>query len=47
VFVAAVVVAVAIATSTSTTVVHYRTVIGKDAQDAINSIRGIIDKYTN
>ncbi len=46
VFTAAVVIAVVIATSTSNTVVHYRTVVGHDAQSAINSLRGVVNKYT-
>lgn len=45
-FVAAVVVAVAIATSTSNTVVHARTVVGKDAQDAINQVKSLVNQYT-
>jgi serine/threonine-protein kinase len=45
-FVAAVVVAVVIATSTSPTVVHFKTVVGKDAQSAISSLQNIINQYT-
>ena len=45
-FTAAVVVAVAIATSTSNTVVHARTVVGKDAQDAINQVKSLVNQYT-
>ncbi|MGZ4306051.1 MAG: protein kinase domain-containing protein [Solirubrobacteraceae bacterium] len=45
-FVAAVVVAVAIATSTSNTVVHARTIVGKDAQDAINQVKSLVNQYT-
>jgi serine/threonine-protein kinase len=45
-FVAAVVAAVAIATSTSDTVVHARTVVGKDAQDAINQVKSLVNQYT-
>jgi eukaryotic-like serine/threonine-protein kinase len=46
VFTAAVVIAVVIATSTSNTVVHYRTVMGHDAQSAINSLRSLVNQYT-
>ena len=46
VVVAAVVVAVAIATSTSNTVVHYRTVVGHDAQTAINQVKSLVNQYT-
>ncbi len=46
VFTAAVVIAVVIATSTSNTVVHYRTVVGRDTQSAINSVRGLVNQYT-
>ncbi len=46
VFIAAVVVAVVIATSTSTTVVHFRSIVAKDAQSAISSIRNLINQYT-
>ena len=46
VLVAAVVVAVAISSSTSNTVVHFRTIVGRDAQTAIDQVRGEIDKYT-
>jgi hypothetical protein len=46
VFVVAVVVAVVISTSTSSTVVHYRSVIAKDAQSAISSVKNIINQYT-
>jgi hypothetical protein len=45
-FTAAVVVAVAIATSTSDTVVHARTVVGKDAQDAIDQVKSLVNQYT-
>jgi eukaryotic-like serine/threonine-protein kinase len=45
-FTAAVVVAVAIATSTSNTVVHARTIVGKDAQDAINQVKSLVNQYT-
>jgi serine/threonine-protein kinase len=45
-FAAAVVVAVAIATSTSDTVVHARTVVGKDAQDAIDQVKSLVNQYT-
>ena len=45
-FTAAVVVAVAIATSTSNTVVHARTVVGKDAQNAIDQVKSLINQYT-
>ncbi len=45
-FTAAVVVAVAIATSTSNTVVHARTVVGKDAQDAIDQVKSLVNQYT-
>jgi serine/threonine protein kinase len=46
VFVAAVVIAVVLATDASNTVVHYRKVVGQDAQSAINSFRDLINKYT-
>jgi hypothetical protein len=46
VFTIAVIVAVVIATSTSSTVVHFRTVVGNDAQSVINSIRDLINQYT-
>ncbi len=39
VFTAAVAVAVVIASSTSNSVVHFRRVVGHDAQHAINSVR--------
>ncbi len=42
----AIVVAVTLATSTSNTVVHFRTVVGKDAQSAITSVRNLINQYT-
>jgi eukaryotic-like serine/threonine-protein kinase len=45
-FAAAVAVAVAIATSTSDTVVHARTVVGKDAQDAIDQVKSLVNQYT-
>lgn len=45
-FTVAVVVAVAIATSTSNTVVHVRTVVGKDAQDAIDQVKSLVNQYT-
>ena len=45
-FTAAVVVAVAIATSTSNTVVHARTIVGKDAQDAIDQVKSLVNQYT-
>ena len=46
VFVAAVVIAVVIATNTSPTVVHFRTVAGRDAQQAIQSFQSLINQYT-
>ncbi len=46
VFTAAVAVAVVIATSTSNSVVHFRTVVGHDAQSAISSLRDLINQYT-
>jgi eukaryotic-like serine/threonine-protein kinase len=46
VFVAAVVIAVVIATSTSSTVVHFRNVAGRDAQQAIQSFQNLINQYT-
>jgi eukaryotic-like serine/threonine-protein kinase len=46
VFTIAVAVALIIATSTSNTVVHYRTIVGHDAQSAINSLRNLINQYT-
>jgi serine/threonine-protein kinase len=45
-FTIAVAVAVIIATSTSNTVVHFRRVVGHDAQSAINSMRDLINQYT-
>jgi cell division protein FtsL len=45
-FTAAVVVAVAIATSTSNTVVNARTVVGKDAQGAIDQVKSLVNQYT-
>ena len=46
VLIAAVVVAIVIASSTSNNVVHFRTVVGHDAQTAIDQVRSEIDKYT-
>ncbi len=46
VFVAAVAVAVVIATGTSNTMVHFRKVVGADAQHAINSFRDLVNQYT-
>jgi eukaryotic-like serine/threonine-protein kinase len=46
VFAAAVAAALAISTSTSSTVVHFRKVVGNDAQSAINSVHDLINKYT-
>jgi eukaryotic-like serine/threonine-protein kinase len=46
VFTIAVAVAVILATSTSNTVVHFRTVVGHDAQSAIGSLRDLINQYT-
>jgi serine/threonine protein kinase len=46
VLVAAVVAAVAISTSTSSNVVHFRKVVGHDAQSAIDQVRSVINKYT-
>jgi beta-lactam-binding protein with PASTA domain len=46
VFTAAVVIAVVIATSTSTTVVHFKQIVGRDAQSAINSLQNLINQYT-
>jgi hypothetical protein len=43
VFTAAVAAAVVISTSTSNTVVHFRKVVGHDAQSAINSVRDLIN----
>jgi eukaryotic-like serine/threonine-protein kinase len=43
---AAVIIAVAISTSTSSSIVHFRTVIGRDAQSAIDQVRSVINKYT-
>jgi eukaryotic-like serine/threonine-protein kinase len=44
--VAAVIAAVAISTSTSSSIVHFRTVVGRDAQSAIDQVRSVINKYT-
>ncbi len=46
VFTAAVAAAVVIASSTSNSVVHFRRVVGHDAQQAINSVRSLINQYT-
>ncbi len=46
VFGAAVVVALVIANDTSNNVVHFRTVVGHDAQSAINSLRSLVNRYT-
>jgi type II secretory pathway pseudopilin PulG len=46
VLIAGVVVAVVIASSTSSQVVHFRTIVGHDAQTAIDQVRTQIDKYT-
>lgn len=46
VFIAAAVVAVAIATSSSVPAVQARTVIARDAQDAIDQVQSIINSYT-
>jgi beta-lactam-binding protein with PASTA domain len=46
VFTAAVAVAVILATSTSNSVVHFRNVVGHDANSAINSLRGLINSNT-
>jgi serine/threonine-protein kinase len=45
-FVAAVAVALVIATSTSSTAVHYRTIMGRDANQAIQSLQDLINQYT-
>jgi hypothetical protein len=41
-----VIAAVTISNSTSNTVVHYRKVVARDAQSAINQLTAIINKYT-
>jgi serine/threonine protein kinase len=46
VFAAAVAAAVVIASSTSNSVVHFRRVVGHDAQQAINSVRSLVNQYT-
>jgi serine/threonine-protein kinase len=46
VFTVAVAVAVILATGTSNTVVHFRTVVGHDAQSAISNLRDLINQYT-
>jgi serine/threonine protein kinase len=46
VFLVAVIVASLIATSTSNTVVHFRTVVANDTQNAINQVKSIISQYT-
>ena len=46
VFTAAVAAALVIASSTSNSVVHFRRVVGRDAQQAINGVRGLINQYT-
>ena len=45
-FVAAVAVAITIAASTSNNVVHFRTVVAHDTNDAVNQLQKIISKYT-
>jgi len=45
-FTAAVAIAVVLATSSSNQVAHLRTVVGHDAQHAIDSFRSLIDKNT-
>jgi len=42
----AVIVAALIATSTSNTVVHFRTVVAHDTQNAIDQVKSIINQYT-
>ena len=46
VFVAAVAVAIALAASASNNVVHYRSIVAKDAHDAINQVQSLISQYT-
>jgi serine/threonine-protein kinase len=46
VFTAAAAAALIIANSTSNSVVHFRRVVGHDAQQAINSVRSLINQYT-
>jgi eukaryotic-like serine/threonine-protein kinase len=46
VFTAAVAVAVVVATSTSNDVVHFRTVVGHDANSAINNLKSLVNQYT-
>jgi eukaryotic-like serine/threonine-protein kinase len=46
VLVAGVIVAVAISSSTSSSVVHFRTVVGHDAQSAIDQVRSVVNRYT-
>jgi hypothetical protein len=41
-----VIVATLIATGTSSTVVHFQQIVTNHAQEAINQIRSLINKYT-
>jgi serine/threonine protein kinase len=45
-FIAAVAVAVVVATGTSNTVVHFRSVVSRDVNGAISTVRGIINQNT-
>jgi serine/threonine protein kinase len=46
VFVAAVAIALVIAAGTSNTAVHYRTIVGHDAQQAVHGLQDLINQYT-
>jgi beta-lactam-binding protein with PASTA domain len=41
-----VIAAVVISNSTSNMVVHYKQVVGNDAQSAINQLQSLVNKYT-
>ncbi|MDQ6835797.1 MAG: protein kinase [Actinomycetota bacterium] len=41
-----VIIAVSLANSASKTVVHYRQIVGHDAQSAVNQLQGLINSYT-
>ena len=45
-FVAAVAVAMTISASTSSNVVHFRKVVARDANDAVQQLQSLVNKYT-
>jgi hypothetical protein len=45
-FVAVVAAAITISASTSNSVVHFRKVVAKDAQSAINQVQNLVNQYT-